>query len=252
MNERDPGLSSLWRAAAHPEPAAELDARILARAQRAARPRARYGWRPLLAFASVAVVTGSLGLLAYREGRLTEPRPDEAPAGEAASAPAQAPAIAAPAAAPQLAAPPPRPRVQAPQGERQKPAAASTEPAPPARRAEVEAEGGVRPAADAAAPAIAPAAPAPALRATEAPAGARAKSAADVPAAGQAQSTEAAASFPAPAQSDRAAPGEIQPPEQLVERIRAARARGDDAEARRLLALLRERHPAYLLPEDLR
>lgn len=280
MNERDRQVSALWCEVEHPAPPAALDAAVLAAVHAAAPdlPRAAVGRRPLwwrwqagFALAAVAVLSSSLSWLVHDAQQASE-----APAAASAARPApgtSAPRSLAPAAADAeaLGAAPPSPATAQrarehgarPGGDTAKSGSSGTRPTivavPAASRATVEPSpaepprstptGSPAPAAAGGAGAVhLPAATAPPVAAplSAAPAAAPAATSA-------ARVSEAAAlrERAAPAVADGAMAGE-HAADDMIRRIRAARAQGQLAEAQRLLALLRHRHPELELPADLR
>jgi hypothetical protein len=81
-SERDTGISEIWKAAAHPEPPAELDSRILAAARQAVtrpQPRKRGWWQLAVPFSATAVLVLAVTLLLRVERQSPERLHDAAP-----------------------------------------------------------------------------------------------------------------------------------------------------------------------------
>ncbi|HNE40377.1 hypothetical protein [Accumulibacter sp.] len=277
MNERDRQVSALWCEVEHPAPPAALDAAVLAAVHAAAPdlPRAAVGRRPLwwrwqagFALAAVAVLSSSLSWLVHDAQQASE-----APAAASAARPApgtSAPRSLAPAAADAeaLGAAPPSPATAQrahehgarPGGDPAKSGSSGTRPtivaAPAASRATVEPSpaepprstptGSPAPAAAGGAGAVhLPAATAPPVAAplSAAPSAAPAERVSETPSLHE-------GSRPAVATADSAVGDDSA--DDLIRRIRAARAQDQLAEVQRLLALLRHRYPDRELPADLR
>jgi hypothetical protein len=235
MTERDPHISGIWQAAEHPEPPAELDARILAAARQALaetkpKPRRRPWWRLALPFSATAVLVLAVTLLLRIEREAPERLHDAAP-----------PPFAR---APALAEADRQAKAEAP-GRAQTAGAEATRPLSPA---EVE-----RMVAHPAATALTPARPAPSPEATGEAAGAAARQdlLASQPAA-EARMQAAPAGESRELGQAKAARAPLAGPERAVERIRQLLRDGRRDEALLALAELRRQHPGFELPADLR
>lgn len=245
MDERDPRLSQAYREAEHPEPSPALDARILAAARQAVTPppRRRAGWFGWAApLSTVAVLVLGIGLLF----RMQQDAPDTL--REAAPPPAAPPASALP---------PPITSSQESRSARHAPRWSEVPPAAPAAQPEAADSLAAMPEREAAREAPAVAAQSAENKAMPAPAD-LARAAAPAPAASN-LGADRADRAPAAAQlaalglmSKRKAASVVDDgPEQRVEKIRRLLREGRIEEARKSLDELRERYPAFVLPEDL-
>ena len=251
MDERDPRLSQAYREAEHPEPSPALDARILAAARQAVTsppPRRRTGWFGWAApLSTAAVLVLGIGLLFRMQQEAPETLreaalPPASPAAPAAALPPpESPDPESPDQAPRAVKPAPRRSELPPSAQ---PEAADSVAAVPEREAASEA----------------PVLATQAVESKAMPAQAdQARTAAPAPAtnnlgAARADRAPAAAAAPAlsPGMSKRKAVSAVDDsPEQRVEKIRRLLREGRIEEARKTLDELRDRYPAFVLPEDL-
>jgi hypothetical protein len=229
MSERDEEVSRIYREAAHPEPPSRLDADILAAARKALQaPQRRPRWwrmaAPVSALA-VVIITVSLALRVHDE----ETRRARLPAVPAQTPASQAETAGRPLSPGSAAEPERKARAGTLAKQRLKPAAAD-------QAASGNSTSGGAPAPEAS-PAPAPSASAGAIAQSPVPADA-------APGEQRMESIQATQPFRALAAPDT--------PETLVERIRALKRAGRTDEALRALAQLKERYPAFRVPEDLR
>ncbi len=241
MQERDPCLSQAYREAEHPAPSSALDARILAAARQAVAPPPRrraswFGWAAPLS--TVAVLVLGIGLLFRMQQDAPEtlreavPPPATQPAPAAALPPPAAPGQAS--GSGKLA-----PRRSAPSPAAQ-PEAADSMAAMPEREVAREASAvATQSAENKAIP----------TQADQAGAAAPAPAASNL---GAARADRAPAPAFSPGMSKRKATSEVDDsPEQRVEKIRRLLRDGRIEEARKTLDELRDRYPAFVLPDDL-
>jgi hypothetical protein len=230
--EIDSAISEIWKAAAHPEPPAELDSRILTAARQAVSrpaPRRQGWWRLALPFSATAVLVLAVTLLLRVEREAPDRLYDAAPpATQEMSAPAEGDI--------QARQPPARAAVEAAEA-RPEPKRAAAPPRQAASKADV---------------------PAPAGASSEA--GARPQAGgAEL---GEADRLQVPVIQPGPLLRQQAAPAASMElgkakeegrdgPSQAVEQIRRLLAAGRREEALVALAELRRRHPDIELPPDL-
>lgn len=226
--EVDSGIRSVWQAADHPEPPAELDSRILAAARHDVtrpQPRKQGWWRLALPFSATAVLVLAVTLLLRVEREAPQLLHDAAPPSLRE---VPAPIEAGGQAGVPLAKAPPEKRVT---GEPGSPVAkAEHDDTMPASGIAASHEGGASKVMEAErleAPAVAPA---PLLQSRQ-------------------QALPGASREPG---KTGLAADVVEAPGETVERIRRLLAEGGREEALRLLAELRRQHPDYPLPQDLR
>lgn len=256
MEQHDPQLSQAYREAEHPAPPAALDARILAEARKAVAPPRRrptwLGWAVPLSTTAVLVLGVGLLFRMHLDAPETLHEAAPPPAVVSPDTPPETPLEAPPA---MLSEASPRQRGSA----RPAPLPLDSRPSPLPAAADTVAALPERGIASEAA-AIAPAAIAPQRAPGNAVPAEAAQALPAMPAASPAR-LERAPGFPVmqglnprKAQSRLdSAPAAVAESgvEAWVERIRDLLRQGRAEEARKALADLRERYPAYPLPEDL-